>query len=291
VATVLIALFAVVIVLVLFGGYKFNWDWTGFNRPSKTLWDWLQLLGVLAVPIVVGFGAVWFTIRQGKVADTENKDNQREAALQNYIDKMSELLLEKKLRDSAEEDEVRKVARIRTITVLNQLDARRVGYVFTFLDEAKLLLKSQEQEDNVVSLDEADLRAVNWSQANLIGANLSKAKLIGANLSEALLLFANLSETNLIDANLIGVSLNGAALNGAALWGADLSRAYLGGADLIDANLSNANLGNADLKGADLKGADLSNANLTGATGTTPEQLAKAKSLQGATMPDGSKHE
>src|SRR5438067_2417203 len=86
-ATGLIALFVVLSVLVIFGGYQFHWDWTGFNSPSKTLWDWLQLLGVLAVPIVVGFGAVWFTSQQSKVAEAENKDNQRENALQAYIDK------------------------------------------------------------------------------------------------------------------------------------------------------------------------------------------------------------
>jgi hypothetical protein len=34
---------------------------TGF--AGKTLWDWLQLLAALAIPLVVGFGAVWFTIR------------------------------------------------------------------------------------------------------------------------------------------------------------------------------------------------------------------------------------
>ncbi len=97
VATTLIALFVALSVLVIFGGYKFNWDWTGFNSPSKTLWDWLQLLGVLAVPVAVGFGAVWFTTRQSKVSDAENKDNQRETALQAYIDKISELLLKEHL--------------------------------------------------------------------------------------------------------------------------------------------------------------------------------------------------
>src|SRR6266480_1829109 len=132
VASVLIALFVTLAVLVILGGYKFNWDWTGFNRPSKTLWDWLQLLGVLAVPVVVGFGAVWFTTRQSKVADAENKDNQRETALQAYIDKMSELLLHENLRKSEPEAEARTIARVRTITILFQLDARRIGYVFAF---------------------------------------------------------------------------------------------------------------------------------------------------------------
>jgi hypothetical protein len=60
----------------------------------KTLWDWLGLLAVLAIPVVVGFGAAWFTAQQGKVSAEQNTDNQHETALQAYIDKMSELLLE-----------------------------------------------------------------------------------------------------------------------------------------------------------------------------------------------------
>src|SRR5260370_35560682 len=69
----IISLLVCVIVLI-FAGYRFRWDWTGFNehvgpnmqqyQPAKTLWDWLQLLGVLAIPAVVGLGAVWFTTPQ-----------------------------------------------------------------------------------------------------------------------------------------------------------------------------------------------------------------------------------
>ena len=44
------------------------------------------------------------------------------------------------------------------------------------------------------------------------------------------------------------------------------------------------------LNEADLRGADLSEANLSAAIVTT-KQLEKAKSLKGATMPDGSIHE
>ena len=54
-------------------------------------------------------------------------------------------------------------------------------------------------------------------------------------------------------------------------------------------DLSKANLLGADLRGADLSGANLSNADLT-KTRVTEEQLKKAKSLDLATMPDGSKH-
>src|SRR5215831_8884642 len=125
VATIIVV-FVVVMGLII-AGYWF--DWTGFNgynkvtithtiigtnagtvtrtdeyQPGKGLWDWLQLLGVLAIPVVVGLGAAWYTAQQGKVSDRENTDNQNETALQTYIDKISELLLDKvnPLRESEE---------------------------------------------------------------------------------------------------------------------------------------------------------------------------------------------
>ena len=73
---------------------------------------------------------------------------------------------------------------MRTITVLTQLDARRVGYVFAFLREAELM--SVTKDDNAISLKNADLHAVDWSQADLRGADLRGVNLSGANLSGAI---------------------------------------------------------------------------------------------------------
>jgi uncharacterized protein YjbI with pentapeptide repeats len=56
-------------------------------------------------------------------------------------------------------------------------------------------------------------------------------------------------------------------------------------ADLISANLSGAYVGRADLSLADLTGANLSNVKEL-----SVGQLEQAYSLEGATMPDGSKH-
>jgi len=61
-----------------------------------------------------------------------------------------------------------------------------------------------------------------------------------------------------------------------------LQQADLSGADLIRANLHQADLSETSLMGANLMGA-----NLTGAKGWTYAQLRAAKSLEGATMPDG----
>ncbi len=253
---------ALIVVVIL--GYTLNWHWTGLvpetsepQQNAKTLWDWLQLLAVLAIPAAVGLGTIWFSRQQAKVSDAENKDNQREAALQAYIDKMSELLLEKKLRESAEEDEVRTIARVRTLTVLRGLDMHRKASVLQFLHESGLINKNK----CIINLSNAPLR-----EAELVGALLYNANLEGSVLRRANLLYAN-------------------------LFGADLSRADLYGAYLYGAHLYEADLSGANLEGTILEEADLSGANLKGALGITTEELEKqAKSLKGATMPDGSLH-
>jgi uncharacterized protein YjbI with pentapeptide repeats len=234
---------------------------TGFS--DKTVWDWLQLLAALAVPLAVAFGTTFFAYQQSQLADVQRRqevqaanlqhqreveaaaDQQQEATLKTYLDDMSSLLLEKNLRTSKLNDEVRQIARAKTLTALRRLDPTRKGVLVQFLFESNLI----QIPDRIV---------------DLFGANLS-----GANLSDAYLPDANLG-----DADLSGASLRSADLSGANLFGADLSHA----------NLFGAILGDAILGDADLRGADLSYAT------ATPEQLNEARSLKGAIMPDGSRH-
>jgi len=88
-----------VLSVLIAAGYIFNWDWTGLSR--KTLWDWLQLL---ILPAVLALGGYLFNYTTSKNEQKSTQlrdqterdialDNQCEAALQTYIDKMSELLL------------------------------------------------------------------------------------------------------------------------------------------------------------------------------------------------------
>src|SRR6266849_8569717 len=187
---------------------------TEVYQPGKSLWDWLQLL---IIPLVLAVGALLFNLAttrtEQKIAAQRYKqdqliaakryeneqrialDKQREGLLQIYLDRMSELLLKEKLRSSAVDAEVRNVARVRTITILFQLDARRIGYVFAFLREAGLM--SNKPNSSIVSLSQANLSKINLSQATLFKANLSGANLNGANLSKAYLSEANLSEAYL----------------------------------------------------------------------------------------------
>ena len=70
-----VVIVVLVIVIVAIGGYFINWNWTGFE--GKTLWDWLGLLAILAIPLAV----VWFTHveqkRDRQLAKTEKKQEKR----------------------------------------------------------------------------------------------------------------------------------------------------------------------------------------------------------------------
>jgi uncharacterized protein YjbI with pentapeptide repeats len=259
---------------------------TGF--AGKTLWDWLQFLGVLAIPLVVVGATLYFTQQQVLLSDATSKqqhlvdiqlanDQQRETTLKSYLDDMSDLLLNHHLRKAKPEDEVSLVGKERTLTALRRLDASRNRVVLQFLQDAQLIQVTNAAI--VIDLFGADLSGDDLRGANLIAADLYRANLRGTDLIGAFL-----NDAFLIRADLRGADLSGADLSKANLSDADLIRADLSGADLIGADLSGAYL-----IGADLRGADLSYANLRGAK-VTQKQLDGVKSLQGAIMPDGSLH-
>jgi hypothetical protein len=122
------------------------WKWFLAGKP---FWDILNILGVIAVPIVIAIVTMQFSAQQSQtnnqIANDQQKENnqiaqdqqkennriaqdqQRETALQAYLDHMTDLLLNNKLRESQPGDEVRNVARARTLTVLSQLDGGRKG--------------------------------------------------------------------------------------------------------------------------------------------------------------------
>ncbi len=244
----------VALIVGIIGGYLFNWDWTGIK--TKTLWDWLNLLAVLAIPVLVGIGAAWFTARQNhdrEIAEEQRKTDREiavdirfDAGLQAYIDTMTELLLHKDLSKAQRHDVVANIAETRTLLFLLSLDSIRKGFVIVFLAATGLIKNSGK----IIDLNFADLREV---------------KLRGMK-------------------KLDGISLEGANLKWADCTGAVLTNVNFQGADLSYANLSETDLSGADFNDADLSGADLSGAKVT------LEQLKEAQSLEGATMPDGSIH-
>jgi uncharacterized protein YjbI with pentapeptide repeats len=262
------------------------WEWTDFGE--KTLWDWLQLLSALAIPVVLAVAGFWFTAWQGerqqaiedqraKVERDIEDHRAQDTALQAYLDQMTELILEKHLRDSKEESELRTLARARTLTVLGRLGPDRKRSVIQFLYESHLIQKGDAIVDlENADLSEADLRLDNLSHADLSHADLTGAKLSDADLSHADLTGATLSDANLAYANLTYANLTYASSIEADLSGADLTGATVSDANLKEADLSGATLLGADLSGATLLEADLRGAELSGARGVTKRKLERS---------------
>jgi uncharacterized protein YjbI with pentapeptide repeats len=282
---------------------QIGWSrWTGFG--GKTVWDWLQLF---IVPLVlVGIGLL-FEMQQAERQQAMEKQQQaleerraeaereladqraQDEALQAYLDQMSTLLLEKDLRASEEDSEVRTLARARTLTVLEALGSDRKNRVLRFLEETALIQAGPAGRPPIVSLKYVILRDFELTGKQLLrGTDLTQAWLTGADLSEAHLEGTDLSGAHLGAADLRGAYLQDAKLSGAYLYDTDLRGAYLSGVDLSDAEgrfESGARMIRTRLDGADLSGADLTNARVT------EEQLREAESLEGATMPNGQKYE
>jgi uncharacterized protein YjbI with pentapeptide repeats len=310
-------------------------------QPAKTLWDWASLL--LAPATLAGLG-FWFQSSQERAKRTQEKaeqersealakveknrsevqakaernrseaqaradkervaDQQREAALQDYFDYLSTLLVDKQLKQflptpttpdkeptsqgegtpvaSAEASDAtgvgtpRREARIDAAAALDVVRAKTLA-LFRLFDQAdptdmprKASVLAFLGDSGLLAPLDLDLRGSHW-----VNANLRRAQLGGVDLSSA-----DLSSADLSSANLSGTNLSNAVLTNANLWGADLSRADLSRADLSEAlfllanlgyanlsgtNLNSANLTAADLTAADLTAADLSSANLSGA--------------------------
>lgn len=127
------------------------------GQTSKTLWDVLQLLGV---PLVLVILANLLTrsqkereleianeqrrVEQGIARDQRTTEQEiardqraveqriaderlQEETLNAYLGRMADLLLHERLHESQAEDDVRAVARARTLMTLRRLDARRKG--------------------------------------------------------------------------------------------------------------------------------------------------------------------
>jgi uncharacterized protein YjbI with pentapeptide repeats len=306
---VIIFLFVAIVILAWSAYLRFvrgqGWaSWTGFGEflapddtyyPPKTLWDVLDLL---IVPFALGVLALWFnrqektreqalTLKRQTQEQELARDRQREYALQNFLDTMTGLLLEKNLSRSKIESEIRNIARAKTLTTLRTLDGKRRGFLIQFLHESGLLSGNKP-----LNLEGADIMGAYLCGANLIDAKLPKVNLSESNLCKTVLMGADLREAKLSKAKLRGVIMSGDAnLSRADLHCANLHKAIIPYVNLFEANLSCADLSEVDLSEAylvkaNLTGADLTKATLIGAE-VTDEQLASAGSLEGATMPDG----
>lgn len=280
---------AALLITLIVAGYLGEWPWVGVRQPHdlpaeptadniyyirrisypKTLWDWLELLIVPVALAVVGY---LFSTHQRQHAeqmaneranlDQSLSENRAQArTLQQYLDRMTDLMLNAGLCDTEPSDEVLQIARIRTLTVLRRLDSPRIRYVLQFLHDTGLITGTETSID----LENADLRSAHCKNIELPHVNLSRTQMSEIVLTGATLFHACLCGTKLNKADLHASNLENAALVEAQLVKADLRHVSLVNANLAKADLKEANLQYARLQGADVTAANLQETNLDGA--------------------------
>jgi hypothetical protein len=241
-----IACAAAVLVFVLVA-YRRGWTWTGFVAPvtpderdsassrggSKTLWDWLQLL---IVPVVLALAAFALndaqTRREQRTEQARDDraravaaDGRRQDTLDDYLQRMSELVLVHEPADSRPGSRPFALARTLTITVLGQLDPTRKRIVVQFLAETNLIRSARNSRgDRSRLLARADLRGANLQELDLSSMSLTYADLRHADLNRA-----TLGRTNFDGARLNHATLQGAFIEDAHFYLADLRHADLTG--------------------------------------------------------------
>lgn len=259
--------------------------WTGFGQyqkptlmtePTKTLWDWLQLL---IVPIALAALTLWFSI-QSKRRDEEaadkradidkdlSQDRLREAALQTYIGRIAELVANNAVSetDPAGAGEASVLARAYTLSTLRGLDQERRRTLIEFLYELGLIDKRR----TMISLAGADLRGMDLTEKGRSATFLYKSfydmqKLFHDREAGPTPQLLNLSNINFNGANLTNTKwamadLAGATLRKADLSGSTLDKVILANADLEEAFMQSVHVYFSELQAANLEKTDLSNA-------------------------------
>jgi Pentapeptide repeats (8 copies) len=263
-----------------------RFKWTGLK--DKTLWDWMQLL---IIPLVLATGGFVFSAQQHDIDQQRTLDQQQATILQTYIDNIQTLLLNYKLQESKQTDEVAIVARARTLTALQGLDPERRGRLVQFIYEAQLIGFKDRPGNPTLDLSSAIFYGAILYGAHLEDAHLEGTHLEGAHLDGATLNGIYLDGAHLDGATITSAYLSSADLRGATLNGTHLAKTILSSADLRGATLNGTDFSGAILNGADLRYATLYNATLNGTrfsdANITQQQLDQASTCKDAILPQG----
>lgn len=294
-----VAIAVAVLALTIFAwfGYRRRWSWTGLpadlgdpatgrpSAPAKTLWDWLQLLIVPLVLAVAAFGlnaAQADRDRQSEQSRAERelqvaRDEGRERSLHSYIARMSELILDRRLRvggavSPAHRTNAQMLARTLTLVELHQMDGRRKAVILQFLWETALIRQKSRWVRRagsrwweyagqltypIVNLAGADLRGLRMEGMQLSPVNASQAYAIGNR--------RGMHQTR------VGVDLRGTELEGASFRGTNLANAAFNEANVRDVDFGGAYMvatvfDQSCLNGTSFRGAHLGQEDLVPAT-------------------------
>jgi uncharacterized protein YjbI with pentapeptide repeats len=285
-----IAIAVAILTLTIFAwfGYRRRWNWTGLpadlgdpatgrpSAPAKTLWDWLQLLVVPLVLAVAAFGlnaAQADRDRQSEQGRAEHelqvaRDEGRERSLHSYIARMSELILDRRLRigspvSPAHRTNAQMLARTLTLVELHQMDGRRKAVILQFLWEMALIRQKSLWVRRAGSRWWQYTGQLTYPIVNLAGADLRGLRMEGVQLSPANATLAEaIEDRGGVHQTRVGVDLRGTELEGASFRDTNLANAAFDEANVRDVDFGGAYMvatvfGQSCLNGTSFRGAHL----------------------------------
>jgi hypothetical protein len=202
--------------------------WLGFK--GKTLWDWMSLL---LVPSIIATA----TLVVNHVQAQSNQSTIQESAFQQYIDRISNLVLSPLDHNATVTNAV---AQAHTAAILQIVRQERAGRVLSFLDQLGRL------KDFIPDLEGIDLTNAELKGFNLDGLEFDRVRFVRAD------------------------------LEGASLIRSDLEAVNFSGADLKFTTMHFASFENTIMDKANLAHADIRFTDLSKALGLTSTQLALA---------------
>jgi hypothetical protein len=152
-------LILVIVGELIYFSYSYGWYETGFLEevviktdhyefhPAKRLWDWIELL---IIPIVLSLIAYFLyrsekkrqelsALRRYKIQLNIAEERSQDRAMTQYFEKMTELILERNLKNAGEDSDVSVIARTMTHILLIRLNKKRKAMVIKYLYKAGLL--------------------------------------------------------------------------------------------------------------------------------------------------------
>ena len=277
--------------------HLYDAQWAGLG--GKTAWDWLDLV---VIPLGIALALSLYKRAQRRteleVAESNNAAEQKVAQRQqwqrtfeSYIDRMTSLILDNALLESADSSEVKGIARTRTMAALRSLNGFWRGEIVRFLLDAHVLQGSKDTEPKEANgAEPTDENVIRLSGANLREAELNKVWLRNTCLRESDFTGATLVAANVIDAELVLADFGGATLRGTNFFKSDMRSARFIGADLRGAQLQFANLTaavmkKADARGSKFEGCDLSRATFEGADLSGEKTVLRRAVMTGTSLP------
>lgn len=223
-------------------------DWTGFGEypiienvaPKKKLWDWMDLL---IVPILIAITVWWlgWLDNQNQIK-IDNEKAQRES-LNEFFKTISFYLLDKNLRNSKIESEIRSLARSRTIEFISRADSKRKGAILQFLFESALINSDPVINLNGVRFDNSDFKFLSLKGVKLAGiyfknCDFSNSNFFDSNFAASDFSGSNFSLAKFDNCNIAGAKFTFAKMRGIELRNTDLSQTFIDGVDFHNADLS-----------------------------------------------------